>query len=45
MIVLTSLVCLEKNLQNAAPNNAHIKEPEAPISDSTTVNPINAAAE
>ena len=24
-------MCLEKNLQNADPNNAHTKEPEAPI--------------
>ncbi len=45
MIAFTSLVCLEKNLQNAAPNNAHAKEPEAPIRDSMAVNPINGAAE
>lgn len=35
--VFTNLVCLEKNLQNTAPNNAHTKEPEAPIRDSMTV--------
>ena len=45
MIAFTSFVCLEKNLQNAAPNNAHTKEPEAPIRVSMIVNPINAATE
>ena len=44
-MVFTSLVCLEKNLQNAAPDSAHTKEPEAPIRVSMTVNPTSAATE
>lgn len=44
-MVFTSLVCLEKNLQNADPNKAHIKEPEAPIKESMIVNAINAETE
>ena len=45
MMIFTSMVCFEKNLQNAAPNSAHTKEPEAPMKDSITVNPISAAPE
>ena len=36
---MTGLACLEKNLQNAAPNIAHIKQPEAPIRESMAANP------
>lgn len=32
-MAFTSFVCLVKNLQKAAPNNAQTKEPEAPIRD------------
>lgn len=45
MIIFTVFVCFEKNLQNADPNKAHTKEPEAPIKDNITVNPINAERE
>lgn len=44
-MMLTSFMCLEKNLQNAAPNNAHTKEPEAPIIDNIAVKPIKAVVE
>ncbi len=45
IIRLTAFVCLAKNLQNMEPNNAHTKDPEAPMTVNTNINPINVSVE
>ena len=42
---LTAFVCLAKNLQKADPNNAHTKDPEAPMTVRISVNPIRETVE
>ena len=45
MTRFTDLVCLEKNLQNAEPKNAHTKVPDAPIRVRAAVKPASAREE